>query len=117
MVGRVKTARSSVLVAVATAAATSLGTSVVTTLIPIDDHSLTSAVATLWSRLLGPTAMRRTNGVPAAVVQPVVVRTNPLWSKTSRAHSRQSLRPFFAVLGAIVVVVVWDDGPVPVGPG
>src|ERR1700691_2376499 len=84
---------------------------------PIEDHSATIADATVWSRSLGPTAIRKTSGVPAAVVQPVVVRTKPLWSKTSRAQRRQSPRPFFAVPGASVVVVVCADGPVPVGPG
>src|ERR1039458_4004390 len=110
-------ARSSALVAVATAAATSLRTSTTFTLMPIDAHSRTMDAATVLSRSLGPTAIVRSSGVPVAVDHPDVERTNPLWVKTSSAHCKQSPRPLCDELGAIVVVVVCADGDDPAGPG
>ena len=45
--------------------------------------------------------------MPVAVAHPVRVYANPLWDKTSSAHAQTVARPLCAVLGAIVVVVVW----------
>ena len=51
------------------------------------------------------------------VAQPFALRVKPAADNTSLAHARQSASPLCALLGAMVVVVVWDEGGDPVGPG
>jgi len=103
MVGLVKSAKSTELVAVATAAATSLATSTTFTLMPIAAHSLTTAGPRVIE-VTGSDRHAQHQRCAPAVVQPPDESRKPLWDKTSRAHCSIP-SPLCAVPCATVVVV------------